>query len=284
MEQNSGYPDIGLADGRVFVSFPPGHPGHRDLAYHRRRVTIAEAAFAAGPAAPAADITYTDEEHDVWRTVGAALADPHAKHACREFLEGADRLRLPADRLPQLREVSDTIEQLTGMRFSPAPGMLAPRDFYSSLAERRFQATQYIRHPSLPHFSPEPDLIHEVIGHGTALAHERWADIYELFGHAVRRLKSHDALSDVSKVFWFTMEAGLVTEDDEVKACGATLLSSCGELDNIARADIRPLDITAMQRQRYTVTGYQPVLFCADSFDHLEGTLRAYLTGAQDKR
>ncbi|MDQ0771841.1 phenylalanine-4-hydroxylase [Streptomyces aurantiacus] len=283
MEENSGYPDIRNVGGTVVVDFPPSHPGHHDVAYHRRRVAIAEAAFRAGPPSSAPDIAYTDEEQRVWRTVSAALTGPHVKHACREFLEGSDRLDLPADRLPQLGEVSDRIERLTGARFSSAPGMLAPRDFYSSLAERRFQATQYIRHPSRPHFSPEPDMIHEIIGHGTALANNRWADLYEMFGHTVRRLAGREAVSAVSNVFWFTMEAGLVKEDGDIKACGATLLSSCGELENIARADIRPLDTTAVQQQPYVVTGYQPVLFCAESFDHLEDVLRDYLTGIQDK-
>jgi phenylalanine-4-hydroxylase len=278
VRQTSGYPEIRNADGQVTVDFPPDHPGHHDPAYHTRRVAIAEAAFRADPAAPPPDIAYTDQEHGVWRTVCASLVDLHAQHACQEFLVGADRLALPADRLPQLAEVSARIERLTGARFSPAPGMLAPRDFYSSLAERRFQATQYIRHPSMPHFAPEPDMVHEIIGHGTALAHDRWADLYELFGHTVRRLSEPAAVSAVSNVFWFTMEAGLVQENGEVKAYGATLLSSRGELENIAHADIRPLDTAAMRRQPYVVTGYQPVLFRADSFDHLEEALRVYLT------
>ncbi|MFD4632359.1 phenylalanine 4-monooxygenase [Streptomyces sp. NPDC058284] len=282
MQQISGYPDIGMVDGKVFVDFPPDHPGHRDPSYHERRVAIAEAAFHTDSASRAPDIPYTDEEHEVWRTITAALAGLHAKHACSQFLEGADRLALPADRLPQLAEVSDTIERLTGSRFSPAPGMLEPRDFYSSLAERRFQATQYIRHPSMPHFSPEPDMIHEIVGHGTALAHDRWADLYELFGHTIRRLTGREAVGTVSNVFWFTMEAGLVKEGGDIKACGASLLSSPGELQNMSRTDIRPLDTTLMESQPYHVTGFQPLLFCAESFDHLVEHLGTYLTTFTD--
>ncbi|MFK4067235.1 phenylalanine 4-monooxygenase [Streptomyces sp. NPDC029674] len=283
MEQAFGYPDVQNVDGKVSVVFPPDHPGHRDAAYHDRRVAMAEAAFRTPAGAPAPDVAYTAEEDAVWRTVTTSLVDLHVKFACQEFLEGISRLQLPADRLPQLSEASARIQQCTGARFSPAPGMLAPRDFYSSLAERRFQATQYIRHPSLPHFSPEPDMIHEIIGHGSALAHDRWADIYELFGHTVRRLSTREAVGAVSNVFWFTMETGLVREDGDVKACGASLLSSCGELENIARADIRPLDTAAMQNQPYVVTGYQPVLFCAESFGDLEEVLRRYLTGVRDE-
>jgi phenylalanine-4-hydroxylase len=276
-------PLICSLSGRVSVLFAKNHPGYHDSAYQEHRARIAEVALAYRPGMPIPDIAYTDEEHDLWRIVSAELRKKHQRYACAEFLQGAQRLALPTDRLTQLAEASARIERLTGFTFSPAAGLVDAADFYGSLADRRFQATQFIRHRSFPSFSPEPDMIHEVVGHGSALADDRLADIYETFGRTARRLTSREALDDVSRVFWFTMEYGLVRERGEVRACGASLLSSCGELEQFRNANIRPLSLPEMISRRYTVDSYQEVLFCADSFNHLQESLGDYLSGIDDE-
>ncbi|MFI7538551.1 phenylalanine 4-monooxygenase [Streptosporangium sp. NPDC049376] len=268
--------------GIVSVVFAKDHPGYDDPEYQRHRAGIAEAALRYVPGQPVPDVVYTEEEHATWRLVNAELAEKHRRHACREFLAGKERLALPDDRLPQLGEASAAINEATGFRFSPAAGLVEVRDFYGSLADRRFQATQYIRHFSMPRFSPEPDMIHEVVGHGSHLSAQRLADLYELFGKAVRRLRSKEAVGMVSSVFWFAMEYGLVREDGDIKACGASLLSSCAELERFQEADIRPLDVASMAGQGYLVEQYQPVLFCADSFAHMEEFLSTFLITVSD--
>jgi phenylalanine-4-hydroxylase len=276
-------PVIHRRDGRVSVQFSIDHPGYHDPAYQSHRAAIAATALAYRPGQPVPDITYTAEEHELWRIVAAELRDRHERHACREFLLGARELALPTDRLPQLGEASAAIEKLTGFTFSPAAGLVDTARFFASFAERRFQATQYIRHRAYPRFSPEPDMIHEIIGHGNALANPRFAGIYQVFGTAVRRLTSPAAIGDVSRVFWFTMEYGVVREEGDLKACGASLLSSCEELARYRDADIRPLSIPGMLDQSYTVDDFQPVLFRADSFDHLLAVLADYLTDVRDR-
>jgi phenylalanine-4-hydroxylase len=275
-------PVIRQVDGRATVEFAADHPGYHDAAYQRHRATIADAALAYRPGDPVPEIRYTDEEHDLWRTVAGALREKHERYACRQFLQGARDLALPMDRLPQLAEASAVIEGLTGFTFSPAAGLVDMVQFYGSFADRRFQATQYIRHRAFPHFSPEPDMIHEVVGHGSALANARLARLYEAFGHAVRKLRSRTAVEEVSRVFWFAMEYGVVDEDGELKACGASLLSSCGELETFREAVVRPLSVPEMLRQSYAVDKFQPVLFCAESFDHFEWFLEDYLDGVRD--
>ncbi|SCL31009.1 phenylalanine 4-monooxygenase [Micromonospora inyonensis] len=271
-------PVIRTENGTVSVVFADGHPGRDDPAYQRHRARIAKAALDHVPGGPVADVEYTEQEHELWRIVGPELRERHQRYACREFLDGVRRLDLPTDRLPQLGAASARLTALTGFRFRPAAGIVEMRDFYGSLADGLFQATQYIRHCSTPRFSPEPDMIHEVVGHGSALASDRLAAIYRRVGVAARRLESHEALSVLSRVFWFTLEYGLVREDGEVRACGASLLSSIGELDQFrTAAEIRPLDAAAMGAQRYRVEDYQPVLFCAESFDHLEEFLDRFL-------
>jgi len=275
-------PVIKNENGHVSVIFAEGHPGFRDTPYQEHRARIAESALRYTPGEPAPDIAYTEAEHETWRTVSAELAGKHREHACREFLEAAELISLRHDRLPQLSEVSERVGPLTGFTFTPAAGLVAQRDFYGSLAERRFQATQYIRHPSLPRFSPEPDMIHEVVGHGTHLSSHRWGALYELLGRTVRRLESDDAVSLVSRVFWFTIEYGLVLEGGRTKVCGASLLSSCGELEYFLGAQIRPFDVAAMGQQKYLVEKYQPVLFRAESFQHFEDFLSDFLTSVDD--
>lgn len=274
------------ADGEdVSVIFAKGHPGFDDPDYQEHRSNIARIALSYVPGTPIPDVEYTREENELWRLIGPELEEKHKRYACGEFLRGARLLELPARRLPQLNEVSLRLQRLTGFRFSPAAGLVDVHDFYQSLAEPRFQATQYIRHGSMPMFSPEPDMIHEIIGHGSALASSRLASLYQLFGQAVSRFHSRDVVSIVSLLFWFTMEHGLIREDSEIRVLGASMLSSCGELEQFRDADIRPLDLAAMTQQEYRVDDYQPVLFCADSFDHLTQFLTRLLTsGEQDIR
>ncbi|KUJ41266.1 phenylalanine 4-monooxygenase [Streptomyces albus subsp. albus] len=269
--------------GTISVEFSADHPGYHDKGYQEHRARIARAALDYRSGDPAPLIDYTDEEHEIWRVISAEFAGKHQRYACREYLEAAERLALPADRLPQLREASAALRRETGFVFEPAPGLVEQRDFYGSLADQRFQATQYIRHPSYPRFSPEPDMIHEVVGHGTHLCSPRWARIYELIGHTIRRLETPEPVNAISRVFWFTIEYGLVRENGELKACGASLLSSPGELEQFHRAEIRPLDTASMAHQTYQVQNYQPVLYYAESMSHLEDTLSEFLTSARDR-
>lgn len=271
-------PVIKSDGGQVCVIFAKDHPGFDDAAYQEHRNRIARLALGYVPGKPIPDVEYTKGEHDLWRLIGPELRDKHQRYACGEFLHGAGLLDLPAGRLPQLNEVSLRLQRLTGFRFTPAAGLVEMRQFYQSLAEPRFQATQYIRHSSMPRFSPEPDMIHEIIGHGNALANGRLASLYRLFGQTASRLQSRDTVSMISRVFWFTMEYGLVREDGEIRVLGASLLSSCGEMEQFRNADIKPMDFAVMANQEYAVEKYQPVLFCADSFEHLAGFLTDVLT------
>src|SRR5215475_2553434 len=148
-------PVIKTEGGKVSVVFAKDHPGFDDAAYQEHRSKIAQIAVRYVPGLAIPDAEYTEAEHQLWRLIGPELAEKHQRYACAEFLLGARRLELPMDRLPQLNEVSVRLRQLTGFTFSPAAGLVDMKDFYASLAEPRFQATQYVRHPSMPRFSPE---------------------------------------------------------------------------------------------------------------------------------
>ena len=231
------------------------HPGLTDPAYRARRAEIASIGESHRPGGAIPVVQYTRDEDDLWMLVSRELAAKHRRDAVDVYLEGAEAVSLPADRVPQLAWVSRRLTELTRFRIEPVPGLVPTRRFYGSLADRCFLSTQYVRHPSVPLYTPEPDVIHEVIGHANQLGHPLFANLYEAMGRAVRRVESEEALDRLSRVWWFTLEFGLVREHGDVKTYGAGILSSFGELDAYRHADIRPFDIDAMQIQDYDISG-----------------------------
>ncbi|MGL5929491.1 MAG: phenylalanine 4-monooxygenase [Dermatophilaceae bacterium] len=269
-------------DGAVHVHLADNHPGLHDAAYRARRSEIAGAALARRPGEPVPTIEYTDDEHAIWRLVSAELAPKHERYAHSEFLDAKRALDLPTDHVPQLHEVTERLHPLTGWSYTAAPGLVALRAFYADLGARTFNSTQYLRHGSQPLYTPEPDIIHEVVGHGNQLASARFAAITEAAGQASTRLETDDAMKFVADVFWFSMEFGVIAEGGQTKAYGAGILSSYGEMDEFGHMDIRPLDLHQMGTLNYDITAYQPVLFRAESLDHLDDVVGAFFEAVDD--
>lgn len=259
------------------VHLDPDHPGFRDLEYRARRNAIAQIATNYKPGDPIPDAPYTELEHGVWQTIWKALGPAHRVHACAECLDCLEELDFDTDRIPQLGEVSQKVDALSGFRLEPVAGLVEPRVFLESLANGVFLCTQYIRHHSTPLYTPEPDVAHELIGHAVTLASMRLAEINRLFGEAVRRTKDPVQLDRLARVYWFTIEFGVLREDGRVKAYGTGLLSSAGELAEMHKAELRPLDLGAAANHVYDPTHYQSILFCAESFDHMEELLTEFL-------
>ena len=174
------------------------------------------------------------------------------------------------------------LEPLTGFRYHPAAGLVPLREFYSSLGDDIFHSTQYIRHGAMPLYTPEPDLIHEVVGHGNLLASPRFAEIKRQAGLAAQRVQTDEALQFLADVFWFTIEFGVMREEGEVRAYGAGILSSYGEIEEFRGADLRPLDLLEMATLEYDITKYQPVLFCADGMGELEDVVGGFFAEFDD--
>ena len=269
--------DEEIADRNTIVQLDPDHPGFRDREYRARRNQIAQLAVNYTPGDEIPDAPYTREEHEVWRTIWTALQPAHQKYACAEYLAALHRLSFAPDRIPQLREVNEKVHAISGFRLEPVAGLVQPRVFLENLANGVFLCTQYIRHHSTPLYTPEPDVVHEIVGHGVTLASEKLAELNRLFGHAVKQTTQPEALEQLSRIYWFTIEFGVLRENGAVKAYGTGLLSSAGELEEMREADLRPLDLNAISHQEYDPTHYQPVLFCADSFEGMYQTLRDFL-------
>jgi phenylalanine-4-hydroxylase len=269
-------------DGDVTVHLADNHPGAVDPEYRARRNALATLAIEWQPGTPPPVAPYTEAEQEVWRIVCGELHGLHERLASSLYLEGKQRLGLPEDRIPQLVEVNELLTPLTGFRYVPAAGLVPLLEFYGSLADGIFHSTQYVRHHSVPLYTPEPDVLHEVVGHGNCLAHDRFAALYRLAGEAVRRVQTTEALEFISKVFWFSLEFGVVREAGEVRSYGAGLLSSYGEIQQVAQADLRPLDVARMGVQTYDITHYQPLLFCGDGFGEVEDVVGSFFADVDD--
>jgi phenylalanine-4-hydroxylase len=262
------------------VQLDPDHPGFRDAAYRRRRNAIARIAleYRDGPV-PA--VVYTPQEHETWRTVWASLAPLHEACASAGYLDAARALRLDREQVPQLEDVNAALIRATGFAMKPVAGLVGDRTFLGYLSHSTFLATQYMRHPSRPLYTPEPDVVHELVGHAATFCHPGFAKLNRAFGEAAERVDA-ETLVKVARLYWYTLEFGVCRENGALKAYGAGLLSSFGELGGFEqRAELRPFDPTAIAETPYDPTDYQRVLFVAPSFAEATERTCAWLDGAR---
>jgi phenylalanine-4-hydroxylase len=271
------------AGGEVTVHLHDGHPGADDPEYRRRRNEIAAAALRWRPGTPAPRIDYSAAEQGVWRTVCRELAPLHEQLAVGEYRDALARLDLPADHIPSLDEVSARLQALSGWSYVPAAGLVDLRTFYAALGDRVFHSTQYVRHAAMPLYTPEPDIVHEVLGHGHLLATPTFGELHRRAGAASVRLREEESLRFLSRVFWFTVEFGVVVEDGELRAYGAGILSSSGEIAQFRAMQLRPLDLREMGTADYDITHYQPVLYRADSVAEIEAVVGGFFDTCTDE-
>jgi phenylalanine-4-hydroxylase len=258
------------------VQLDPDHPGFRDAAYRARRNAIAKSAlqYQSGAVPP---VEYTADEHATWRAVWASLEPLHARYACRQYGDAAGAVRLDRERVPQFAEVNAALSAATGFALRPVAGLVGDRTFLGYLARDTFLATQYMRHPSRPFYTPEPDVVHELIGHAPTFSEPTFARLNRAFGHAAERV-SAETLAAIARLYWYTLEFGVCREGGQLKAYGAGLLSSFGELGGFEeRAELRPFDPNLIVETPYDPTDYQRILFVADGFAEMAERVCAWL-------
>lgn len=256
------------------------HPAFVDPRYRARRQGIAELATRRR----LARVEYTADEHAVWRHVRARLDPLHARHACAAVLAAQRRVPLPIDEIPQLADVSRRLTAATGFRLRAVAGLVEPRPFFRALADGVFLATQYVRHPSTPLYTPEPDVIHELVGHVAMLADERIAALARAFGR-LARIADERALVRAQRVFWFALEFGACRSeaDDSVRVVGAGLLSSVGELEHASHGTAwRAWDLDAMATTAYDTRRFQRDLFVAPRLSTMMDELEQWIRDESD--
>ena len=262
------------------VHLDQDHPGFRDVRYRERRDAIAAIAFAYLSGQPVPDAPYTDDEHGVWALIQRRLAPLHREHVVQELDALTRSLALADDRIPQLAELNPTLSAATGFRMEPVAGLVAARVFLEHLSRGVFLSTQYIRHHSRPLYTPEPDVVHELVGHAASLMHPDIASLSRAFGVAAAAADEVE-MARLESVYWYTLEFGMAMEEGRLKVWGAGLLSSVGELRRAVEGEVqvRPWDLETIARTPYDPTDYQPQLFAAPSVSSGLADLRDWLQG-----
>jgi phenylalanine-4-hydroxylase len=266
------------------------HPGFHDAAYRERRAKIDGLArsHAHGREIPIVD--YTPAEIATWGAVYRRLTDLHERYACAEYRRALEVMTrecgYSAHCVPQVRTVDEFLRHRTGFRLRPVAGLLDSRNFLNALAFRVFFSTQYLRHHSAPFYTPEPDLCHELIGHAPMFADPAFADLSQEIGLA--SLGASDAeIERLARCYWFSVEFGLLRERGALKAYGAGLLSSFGELAYACdpeppapggdpRPEYRLWDPAAAAVQPFPITEYQPVYFVADDLQDAKARMQEF--------
>ena len=248
------------------IELDADHPGFSDLDYRRRRGEIATMAPSLNSGEPPKLVEYLATESATWATVFNKLTALYPTHACREFTAVINDIGYEAGQVPQLFDVSRFLTERTGFSLQPVAGLVSAREFLEALSRRVFCATQYIRHHSEPLYTPEPDIVHELMGHAPMLAIPEFADLSQKIGEG--SLKADDAqVEQLATLYWFTIEYGVLWQAGDLKAYGAGLLSSFGELEHSlsGAVEIKPFDPWLAKDTAYPITSYQPLLWSVKS-------------------
>ncbi len=231
------------------------------------------------PAHAAADWTipqgweaYTAEEHATWDTLFERQAKLLRGRAAPEFLAGLDMLHLSRPGIPDFRELSDKLMAATGWQVVAVPGLVPDDVFFTHLANRRFVAGNFIRRPDQLDYLQEPDVFHDVFGHVPMLAHPVFADYIQAYGKGGLRAMEHGAIDKLARLYWYTVEFGLLRDGDDLRIYGAGIVSSAGE-SRFALESPSPnrigFDLERVMRTRYRIDDYQQAYFVVPSFEEL---------------
>jgi phenylalanine-4-hydroxylase len=216
---------------------------------------------------------YTPEQHAIWTELVSRRMPQLEQHACVEYLEGFEQIGLQVDELPQLAAVSSRLQPRTGWNSTPVSGFLPADAFFEMLAARRFPTTTWIRGRDEMEYTPEPDIFHDVFGHVPMHAHPVFADFLEHYGKVCAALTDAADLERMGRLFWFTVEFGVIRERGAVKVYGSGLVSSHGECTRVVEhgsgVEVREFDLERVLDEAVDTGSMQKVLYAIESFDQL---------------
>jgi phenylalanine-4-hydroxylase len=232
-------------------------------------------------AQPWADYSKTD--HDVWAALFRRQREILKGRACRETLEGQERFEMSADTIPKFQDLNDVLKPATGWEIVGVEGLLPDQVFFDHLANRRFPVTWWIRKPEQLDYLSEPDLFHDLFGHVPLLLNPVFADYMQAYGRG--GVKAHaigpDALMNLTRLYWYTVEFGLINTPEGLRIYGAGITSSKGESVYALESDAPNrigFDLERIMRARYKIDTFQQTYFVIDGFEQLFDATRPDFT------
>lgn len=215
---------------------------------------------------------YTAEQHATWAELVGRCMPQLRRHACQEYLEGFEQIGLREETIPDLTAVSAKLEPRTGWNSTAVSGFLPPDAFFEMLAARRFPTTTWLRDKNSLEYTPKPDIFHDVFGHVPMHAHPVFADFLQEYGRVCSTMTGRkDDLERMGRVFWFTVEFGVIRQQGEIKVYGSGLISSHGECSYVVEhgPEIRDFNLDQVLEHSFSVSQMQPVLYAVESFQQI---------------
>ena len=227
-------------------------------------------------------VRWSDEENAIWQTLIERQLPALQGKACADYIDGLAHLDLPRERIPQLAEVDKVLLQSTGWRTAAVPALIDFSEFFRLLANRQFPVATFIRSRDELDYLQEPDIFHEIFGHCPMLTHQAFADFTQLYGELGLNASKEDRVY-LARLYWFTVEFGLMQQGTERAIYGGGILSSPGETDYAFSSDLPerlPFDLLSVLRTPYRIDIMQPVYYCLNSVDQLYDIARLDIMGA----
>lgn len=264
--------DVPFAEKEYGSIVQTDYPGAHDDEYRERLTFLIDDSREAWPELPTYE--YTDREHETWRLVSEVLKPLQNRYACEAFLDGRDKLDLPDDHIPQLDDVSAKLERENGFMLAPVGGLLDQAEFLPMLSNRVMRSTPYVRHPSYPFFTPEPDIIHELRGHASMFMHEPFVELSVKIGEAAAaavEAGDEELLETIGLFYWYTVEYGLIRENGDLKIFGA---GNNGGIQDLVRSvdptiEKRPFNLDEVRNLSIDYDAPQQTFYVAESYEQV---------------
>jgi phenylalanine-4-hydroxylase len=215
---------------------------------------------------------YTPEQHAIWTDLCSRRMLQLEEHACAEYLEGMGKLRIQLDQMPDFARINSLLTPRTGWQLTAVSGFMPGEAFFEMLAARQFPTTTWIRNRDSLEYTPEPDIFHDVFGHVPMHAHPVFADFLQQYGEVCAGLTgSPEKLERIGRLFWYTVEFGVIRQNGKIKLYGSGLISSNGESTNVIeqKPEIRDFELETVLNTTVKVDEFNPVLYAVESFDQI---------------
>ncbi|USD68185.1 phenylalanine 4-monooxygenase [Vibrio sp. SCSIO 43136] len=215
-------------------------------------------------------IGWSSQENQVWHTLITRQRKHVEQRACREYLTGLNILNLPYDQIPQLTELNQTLVAATGWQCKAVPALISFDTFFALLSQKQFPVATFIRTEQELDYLEEPDIFHEVFGHCAMLTHPAFAEFTHRYGQ-LGLAATHEERIFLARLYWFTVEFGLLQTNEGIKIYGGGILSSPGETQYVYSGTpiIKPFDVVDVMRTPYRIDIMQPIYFAIEHIEQL---------------